>query len=128
MLAATTWKACLTSRFRWSKTVPPLLGNTDKAGEELVEGALTGNLTIANGGGGYNGNVAGTLTGVELISNMGGRGAEATVEINGSGGAVTSSHYHAKVAPRTIALATCWQCHLTTVAALTQSCKSLARA
>ena len=59
--------------------------NTDKAGEELVEGALTGNLTIANGGGGYNGNVAGTLTGVELISNMGGRGAEATVEINGSG-------------------------------------------
>ena len=102
-----------------------LTWNTDNAGEELVEGALTGQaMTITNGGGGYNGNVAGTLTGVELISNMGGRGAEATVEINGSG-AVTASSLSPKVVPA-IALATCWQCHLTTVAALTLSCKSLA--
>ena len=59
--------------------------NTDKAGDELVEGALTGNLTVATAGSGYNGGASGTLTGVELISQTGGKGATATVEVNATG-------------------------------------------
>ena len=62
-----------------------IIWNTDEAGEEITGGALTGDMTITNAGGGYNGGVAGTLTGVEIISNMGGRGAKATVEVNSSG-------------------------------------------
>ena len=59
--------------------------DTSMAGDELRTGVLTGNMTITNGGGGYNGNLAATLPNVELISSMGGRGAVATVEVNGSG-------------------------------------------
>ena len=62
--------------------------DTSMAGEPLSEGVLTGDLTVSTAGSGYNGGVAGTLTGVELISSGGGstgKGAVATVEIDGSG-------------------------------------------
>ena len=59
--------------------------NTDKAGDQLSEGVLTGDLTVATAGSGYNGGASGTLTGVELISQTGGKGATATVEVNATG-------------------------------------------
>jgi len=63
----------------------PIIWNTDQAGEEVTTGSLTGQMTVTTAGSGYNGGVAGTLTNVEILSTMGGRGAVATVEINGTG-------------------------------------------
>ena len=59
--------------------------DTSMAGEPISEGVLTGDLTVSTAGSGYNGGVAGTLFGVELISQTGGSGAEATVEVNATG-------------------------------------------
>jgi len=64
----------------------PIPWNTSMAGEASRDGVLTGNLTVQNGGSGYNNGAAGTLTNVELINNVGnGTGATATVEINATG-------------------------------------------
>ena len=67
--------------------------NTDKAGEEVVSGALVVGtaLTVTTPGTGYNSASAGTLTGVELISQTGsGRGAVATLVVDATG-AITSA-------------------------------------
>ena len=65
----------------------PITWDTSMAGEASVDGVLSGDLTIATAGSGYNGGAAGTLTGVELISDAAGsgKGGVATVEIDGSG-------------------------------------------
>jgi hypothetical protein len=63
----------------------PITWDTSKAGDELAEGRLSGNLTIINGqeGSGY---TPGEYTNVELINAVGtGKGAKATVTINASG-------------------------------------------
>ena len=65
----------------------PITWDTSLAGDPISEGALTGDLTVTTAGSGYNGGAEGTLTGVELIATGGstGKGAVATVEIDGSG-------------------------------------------
>ena len=66
--------------------------DTSKAGEPAVDGVLSGDLTIAEAGTGYNGSAAGTLENVDLINQAyvgrAGDSARATVEV-GVGGAVT---------------------------------------
>ena len=67
--------------------------NTDNAGEAVVSGALNVGtaLTVTTAGTGYNSASAGTLTGVELISQTGsGRGAVATLVVDATG-AITSA-------------------------------------
>ena len=66
--------------------------NTNKAGEEVVTGTLVVGtaLTITTAGTGYNSSSAGTVTGVELITQTGGgKGAVATMVVDATG-AVTS--------------------------------------
>ena len=69
----------------------PITWDNSLAGDEVRTGSLVTGATIAvsTQGTGYNGGNAGTLTGVEIISNSGGRGAVATLTV-GSGGAITS--------------------------------------
>ena len=66
--------------------------DTSKAGEPTVDGVLSGDLTIAEAGTGYNGAAAGTLENVDLINQefvgRAGDSARATVEF-GVGGSVT---------------------------------------
>jgi len=60
------------------------------AGDEMMGGLMTGeNVAVTNQGSGYNGGVAGTVTGVEIISTGGGNGAEVTLTV-GALGAITS--------------------------------------
>jgi len=63
-----------------------------KAGEPTVDGVLSGDLTVAEAGTGYNGSAAGTLENVDLINQAfvgrAGDSARATVEF-GVGGSVT---------------------------------------
>ena len=60
------------------------------AGEPVSDGVLTGtNLTPTVQGTGYNGGVAGTVEGVEVISTSGGSGGVVTLTV-GASGAITS--------------------------------------
>ena len=68
MLAATTWRACPTSKCRLSEDGTAIPWDTSKAGEPAVDGVLSGDLTIAEAGTGYNGSAAGTLENVDLIN------------------------------------------------------------
>ena len=66
--------------------------DTSKAGQQVAEGVLSGDLTVNEAGTGYNGGVAGTKTGVDLINTAptrAGTDGRATV-VFGVGGAVTS--------------------------------------
>ena len=53
-----------------------IIWNTDKAGDELTTGSLTGDMTVTNAGGGYNNSTAGTLTGVEIHQQHGRQGCQ----------------------------------------------------
>ena len=70
----------------------PIPWDTSNAGEPTVDGVLSGDLTIAEAGTGYNGSTAGTLENVDLINQTyvgrAGDSARATVEF-GVGGSVT---------------------------------------
>ena len=67
----------------------PVQWDVTAAGVEIAQAGLTGDLTIADVGAGYNGGAAGTLTNVDLINTAptvrNGTGAKATVTINASG-------------------------------------------
>ena len=69
----------------------PITWDNSLAGDEVRKGSLvTGtSIAVSTQGTGYNGGNAGTLTGVEIISNSGGRGAVATLTV-GAGGAILS--------------------------------------
>ena len=69
----------------------PITWDNSLAGDEVRKGSLvTGQaIAVTTQGTGYNGGNAGELTGVEIISNSGGRGAVATLTI-GAGGAIAS--------------------------------------
>ena len=63
----------------------PITWNTDNAGEVVSGGTLSGDLTVVTAGSGYNNGNAGVLTGVEILSTMGGRGGVANVTVNATG-------------------------------------------
>ena len=69
----------------------PITWDNSAAGDEVRGGSLvTGKaISVTTQGTGYNGGNAGELTGVEIISNSGGRGAVATLTI-AAGGAISS--------------------------------------
>ncbi len=69
----------------------PITWDNSEAGDEVSSGSLVVGTTIAvtTQGTNYNGGSSGTLPGVEIISNSGGRGAVATLNV-GAGGAITS--------------------------------------
>ena len=65
-----------------------VIWNGTNAGQVVTSGILTGEIAPTVAGTGYNNSVAGTLTGVELISAVGsGQGAVATVTVT-TGGAI----------------------------------------
>ena len=63
-----------------------IIWDVSKAGEPVAEGVLSGQLTVAQGGSGYNNTTAGQVTGVELVSELGnGRGGVVTIEVDSNG-------------------------------------------
>ena len=63
-----------------------IIWDVSKAGEPVAEGVLSGELTVAQGGSGYNNTTAGQVTGVELVSELGnGRGGVVTIEVDSNG-------------------------------------------
>ena len=70
----------------------PVDWDVTNAGIEVATAGLTGNLTVTEGGAGYNGGVAGTLSNVDLINTSPtrvGSGARADVTVDGTGKVLT---------------------------------------